>query len=1331
VRLRDLSIKIKLMFIFLILLVVLLIANNILLFNYLKSEMSTFIKKSKNELSINKSYDLLKYDRLTADSFSFFYEILEDQLGLIFSNREFMGELQRGSFDVSDVSEFRGFKDVKDDIYYFAKRNAKFVTLDYISSQKSDSIFRPGIKDELKKVYSLNGVVNRLVGYNGKIYYEIFKPIELGNGKKYLFYALCEFGEEFIDRISKITQRGLSIYGEGNLIYSTVDKFSSKDMNKQNVYEKILSGSSLYYEKLNIDEEKYEVVYFPIRNYIGEKIGMIAVTNNEYFFEKLLDKIDVSERNFFVNMGFSLVVASLMVFFFGFLAITVLASYMSKPLKSIGETVEDILNGNLDKMVEVESQDEFGVLGNKINEMTANLKLIENMKNEFLTRNTAELMSPLNGIIEISESLEEESFGRLNKLQKRNLKIIIKSGKTLLAIIDKMIDFSNLRKENDPLKIEPVNASKVVDEVVLSVSHFLKAKDVVLVNNVPEQFPLVKADRKELFHILSNLVENAIKFTKSGSILISGKIKGDMVEISVEDTGVGIPTKDFERIFKSFEQVGISKESELGGTGLGLAIAKKLVEMHGGKIWVESELGKGSQFGFMLEMAEEQNLDEEFDWNLEKDLVKYDNGNKKHNILIVDDDFITLQVALNHLSNLDCNVIVAKTAEETDDILSKRKVDLMILDIMLKKTTGYDIAKKVREKYSIFDLPIIMLTTKTNKESLVKGFESGINEYLTKPVQKIELTVRINSLLKLKESVNEVVEANKRYIKEKEERILAENLRELHTELTSTLSTDKVIKILFSKIKYLFEYDKAQVIIKSGNGYKIIFQDGYNQKSDAILQEKELLNGVMARKKAITLNKFRCSRYFTDDINSALMLPILASEKYEYLLILKSATEGFFDTMDKGKIDSFLYQASIAIKNANLYEGLREKREKIQNMFNKLKSIEKMTSVMYNENEKEKAIYYILLILVNKLDLDFKECYFLEYDESSEVLECKNSYIDFKNLTEKEIEQFELAADMIKIKLSENPIAKSAIMDGKKYYSVKTFSYYSTEDYFNRFKNTTIIPISYEENKYGILLLEQIGESVLDEEAREMLDMFRSNLSIYLQNKFLEKKELEYEKVKTVSYFSKSIVHELRTPLSTIKGFASIARGKLADDKKLVRYMDGVIKEADRVIDMVSEVTDYVDQNESSYVFKETLIVSVIDSILVEFKESMDMSGIDIYINVPSELKIYMAGEKVQKALHHIVKNSIENYDYMKSKKYISFDFIDRGKYYELNISDNGIGIPHDEITRIFEPLVTSKLHGTGLGLTIAKGIIEKHNWQIEVESELERWTKVRIKIPK
>ena len=1330
-RLRNLSIKIKLMFIFLILLIFLLVSNNIILLRYLKNEMDYFIKNAKNELSLNKSYDLLKYKRLTLDSFLLFYELLDNQSDFILTNQKFLRELDIKSEGIKKLSEFEVFEDIKDKIYHFSGENTKFISGSYIQSPILDESIRPGIKDELEMVYKSDGVVKRLISYNGKIYYEIFKPVRTISGDKYLFYALCELGMEFVQRIAKLTQRELSIYSGGDLVYSTVPVFSAKNTDKSKIFNEILSGRSLYYEKVNTDSGNYEIVYFPIRNYIGEKIGMLGVTNNEYFFEKLLNKMDLSEKNFFVNMGLSLMVVSLMVFFLGFLAITVLVSYMAKPLKSIGATVEEILNGNLDKKVKVESRDEFGRLGDKINKMSTNLKLMEKVKNEFLAKNTEELLYPLNGIIEISESLGEENFGRLNKLQKRNLKIISKSGKTLLTIVDKMMDFSSLRKEEQPLQFAPVNVSKVVDEVILSLSHLIKNKDVVLVNNVPEKYPLVNADIKELYHILSNLVENAIKFTKNGSIMVRSGFKEGMAEISVEDTGVGIPNKDFKRIFKSFEQVGISRDSELGGTGLGLAITKELVEMHHGKIYVDSELGKGSCFSFTLEISEQQNIDKEFVWNLDKELVKYEWGNKKYKILVVEDEFMNLQIILNHLSNLDCSVIVARTAEETYRILENNKIDIMILDVMLKRTTGYEIAGKIREKYSLFDLPIIMLTTKTNKDSLERGFESGINEYLIKPVQKMELKVRVNSLLKIKESVNEVVEANKRYIKEKEERILAENLRELHTELTSTLDINKVIKILFSKIKYLFEYDKAQVIIKNNKGYKIIFQDGYNQKNDAILKKTEFLDGIMARKKAVALNKFRCDKYFKENIKSALMLPIIASEKYEYLVVLKSYKEDFFIDMDKEKIDSFLYQASIAIKNANLYEGIREKREKIQNMFNKLKSIEKMTSVIYNESNKEKAVYYILLILVNKLDLGFKESYFLEYDDTNGMLKCKNSYIDFKSMTEDEIEQFELSADSIRVKIAENPVAKTAVIEGKKYYSIKSFSYYSNDEFFDRFRNTTVIPISYEENNYGILLLEQSGENVLDDEAREILDMFRSNLSIYLQNKFLERKELEYEKVKTVSYFSKSIVHELRTPLSTIKGFASIARGKLSKDKKLARYMDGVIKEADRVIDMVSEVTDYVDQNDSSYVFKEAFIVNVIDSVIVEFQESMELSGIDVYINIPPELKIYMASEKIQKAIHHIVKNSIENYDYVKPKKYISFNLVDRGRHYELSILDNGIGIPMDNLSRVFEPLMTSKLHGTGLGLTIAKGIFEKHNWQIEVESEMERWTKISLKIPK
>ena len=568
-KLRDLSIKIKLMYIFLVLLIFLLVSNNIILLKFLKNEMDHFIKNAKAELNFNKSYDLLKYKSLTSDSLLIFYELLDNQSELILTNQKFLKELDAGWAGVKKLSEFETFDDIKDIAYHFSGEETILIRGSYIKNLTLDEGVRPGIKSELEKVYKLNGFVKRLISYNGKIYYEIFKPVSAINGDKYLFYSLCELGMDFIQRVSKVTQRELSLYSGGNLVYSTVPVFAAQNTDKSRVFDEIFSGKSLYYEKVNTDAGNYEIVYFPIRNYIGEKIGMLGVTNSEYFFEKLLNKMDLSEKKFFVNMGFSLIIISLMVFFFGFLAITVLVSYMAKPLKSIGATVEEILNGNLDKKVKVESRDELGRLGDKINKMSTNLQLMEKVKNEFLAKNTQELLYPLNGIIEISESLGQEDFGRLNKLQKRNLKIISKSGKTLLAIVDKMMDFSSLRKDEKPLQFAPVNVSKVADEVILSLSHLIKNKDVVLVNNVPEKFPLVNADRKELYNILSNLVENAIKFTKNGSIMVSSGFKGDMAEISVEDTGVGIPNKDFKRIFKSFEQVGLSHDSELGGTGLG------------------------------------------------------------------------------------------------------------------------------------------------------------------------------------------------------------------------------------------------------------------------------------------------------------------------------------------------------------------------------------------------------------------------------------------------------------------------------------------------------------------------------------------------------------------------------------------------------------------------------------------------------------------------------------------------------------------------------------------------------------------------------------------
>ena len=159
---------------------------------------------------MNKSYDLLKYKRLTSDSFLLFYELLDNQSELILTNQKFLIELDAEGGGIKKLSEFEAFEDIKDVAYNFSGENAKLISGSYIQSLALEKNIRPGIGDELEKIYKLDGIVKRLISYNDKIYYEIFKPVSSISGEKYLFYALCELGTDFIQRISKVTQRELS-----------------------------------------------------------------------------------------------------------------------------------------------------------------------------------------------------------------------------------------------------------------------------------------------------------------------------------------------------------------------------------------------------------------------------------------------------------------------------------------------------------------------------------------------------------------------------------------------------------------------------------------------------------------------------------------------------------------------------------------------------------------------------------------------------------------------------------------------------------------------------------------------------------------------------------------------------------------------------------------------------------------------------------------------------------------------------------------------------------------------------------------------------------------
>jgi two-component system sensor histidine kinase ChiS len=283
--------------------------------------------------------------------------------------------------------------------------------------------------------------------------------------------------------------------------------------------------------------------------------------------------------------------------------------------------------------------------------------------------------------------------------------------------------------------------------------------------------------------IMLNLVGNAIKFTEQGQVEVLGEVRvnpngnptvGDpaaQLAITVADTGIGIPVDNLERVFESFEQADGSAAREYGGTGLGLSITRQLVEMHGGKIQVESTPGQGSRFTFTLPVAQTQPLTSQemaaaavapkiispltspIDTQPLEPTLPTPTGPSGPTILVVDDEPVNQHVLANYLGMKNYTIIQAMNGIEALKLIeSKLTPDLVLLDVMMPRMSGFDVCRKLRKKYSPIELPILILTAKNRPDDLVAGLEAGANDYITKPFDKRELLARIDTLLRLKEA---------------------------------------------------------------------------------------------------------------------------------------------------------------------------------------------------------------------------------------------------------------------------------------------------------------------------------------------------------------------------------------------------------------------------------------------------------------------------------------------------------------------------------------------------------------------------------------------------
>ncbi len=250
----------------------------------------------------------------------------------------------------------------------------------------------------------------------------------------------------------------------------------------------------------------------------------------------------------------------------------------------------------------------FGELRRRNEEITrknAELEAANRHKSEFLANMSHELRTPLNSIIGFSEVLKDKMFGDLNPKQAEYVQDIHTAGRHLHSLIDDILDLSKIEAGRMELQLSQFDLHSLISDAVTVVHERAKSKDIVLDVAVPESLGEIKADERKLKQILLNLLSNALKFTpKGGKITITAVAHNPRVEISVADTGIGIAPADQEIIFEEFRQAPHGDSREREGTGLGLALARKFVEMHGGRIWVESEVGKGSTFTFNLPVHE-------------------------------------------------------------------------------------------------------------------------------------------------------------------------------------------------------------------------------------------------------------------------------------------------------------------------------------------------------------------------------------------------------------------------------------------------------------------------------------------------------------------------------------------------------------------------------------------------------------------------------------------------------------------------------------------------------------------------------------------------------
>lgn len=460
---------------------------------------------------------------------------------------------------------------------------------------------------------------------------------------------------------------------------------------------------------------------------------------------------------------------------------------------------------------------------------------IDKIKDEFLENVSCDLREPLNGIIGLAEILADNSRN-LGEESLENAHAIASSGKRLYMLVSDLLDYIRLKNNNIILNRQLVDMYSLVNGVVEMMNIYIARKDIYLINHVDGNIPLINADEQRIQQVLFNLLWNAITYSKRGEIIISSEqgtqdVSSGTVTIVVKDHGCGITRERMQCIIDALarEEKIPTDANEISGSGMGLLIVKQLVELHGGTMSIMSQSGDGVCVRFSLPVGNDINAgrqsrsardkaDVEVSRSISHAKEEVGSGSDSEKpagrILVIDDDAVTCRVISQYLQN--SGYVVTTTTEPEQGLALSREnhFDIILIDVLMPRKTGYDICGELRKSITTQDIPVILLTTNKNFSGIKAVYDSGANDFISKPVDRNELLVRVGNVITLRHEIVMHRESQYKLLQERlSPHFLFNALNTIHALIGKKpgLATDALLQ-LAHVCRYLIEHSFMSLV---------------------------------------------------------------------------------------------------------------------------------------------------------------------------------------------------------------------------------------------------------------------------------------------------------------------------------------------------------------------------------------------------------------------------------------------------------------------------------------------------------------------------------------